>query len=130
MPRTVTREQFDEAVEALWTEIEYQNALPHRTEDEADDVPGFLTLLRRYTSKAEIERCDNAAVKQPDGTVQVPEALHALRKLAGIALRGMIYNGVRSRENTELARLKSIILGLPLYVDTPEAKEKSSGTFN
>jgi len=97
MPRTVTREEFDRACEALWTEIEYQNNLPIRTADEADDVPGFLTLLRRYTTKAEAEWCDNAAVMQPEGEFQVPEALHALRKLSGIALRGMIYNGIRSR---------------------------------
>lgn len=34
----VTREKFDKAVEALWTEIEYQNALSRRTDDdEAND---------------------------------------------------------------------------------------------
>lgn len=97
MPKTVTRAEFDSAVEALWSEIEYQNSLPIRTDDEADDIAGFLTLLRRYTRKVEDSWCDNPAVVQPEGGVQVTEALHGLRKLAGIALRGMIYNGIRRR---------------------------------
>ena len=40
--RNVTREEFDKAVEALWTEIEYRNALERRTEDEAKHE---ITLL-------------------------------------------------------------------------------------
>ena len=99
MSRTINREEFDEACEALWTEIEYQNSLPHRTDDEAKDIPGFLTLLRRYLRKVEDDWADNAGVPVDDGQwkVQVPEAQHGMRKLSGIALRAMIYNGIRKR---------------------------------
>jgi hypothetical protein len=87
---------FD-AFSAIKTELDYQDKLPIRTADEAQDVPGFLTLLRRYTRKVEDAWADNGGVEQPDGSVQVEEALHGLRKLAAIAVRAMIYNGVRSR---------------------------------
>lgn len=93
----VTQEDFDKACRAIWTELEYQNTLPIRTADEASDVPGFLTLLRRYLSKVENGWADNAGEVQEDGTIQVTEALHGLRKLAAIAVRAMLYNGVRSR---------------------------------
>lgn len=44
MPRKVTREEFDKAVEAIWSEIEYRNDLDRRTdEDEAKDIEGFRT---------------------------------------------------------------------------------------
>lgn len=95
--RTVTREEFDAACEAVWTEIEYQNNLPKRTPDEAKDIPGFLTLLRRYIRKIEEVWSDNPAVEQPDGTWTVVDAEHGLRKLAGIAIRAMIYNHIRRR---------------------------------
>lgn len=93
----ITREQFDQAVEALWSEIEYQNNLPRRTEEEntddrtaeARDVPGFLTLGRRYERKVEDDWADQAA--------PVEDALHGLRKLSAIYLRAMIYCGVRKR---------------------------------
>lgn len=85
----VTREQFDEAAAAVWAEIEYQNALPRRTEDsEAKDPAGFATLGRRYLHKLEDAWADNAD-NEP--------ALHVLRKLAAIFVRGMIYGGVRTR---------------------------------
>jgi hypothetical protein len=92
MARTVSREAFNEAVEALWTELYYQDNLPRRTEaDEAKDVPGFATLGRRYLRKMEDDWADKP------GTPQVEEALHGLRKLGAIFVRGMIYNGVRRR---------------------------------
>jgi hypothetical protein len=96
-PRIVTREEFNKACEALWTEIEYQNNLYIRTSDEALSIPSFLTLLRRYLRKAEDSWSDNPSVKQSDGQTQVTEALHGLRKLSTIALRAMIYNGVLNR---------------------------------
>jgi hypothetical protein len=99
MPRLVTRREFDEACEAVWTEIKYQNELPRRTEDEARDVPGFLTLLRRYIRKTENAWADNPGVPQSEGLVQVPKALDGLRKVAAVAMRGMIYNGVRNRSS-------------------------------
>ena len=98
MSKIVTREEFDQVVEALWSEMEYINNLPRRTDDEAKDVAGFLTLLRRYLRKVEDDWADNAGELQADtNTYQVPDALHGLRKIAGIAIRGMIYNGIRSR---------------------------------
>ena len=97
MPQYVSREQFDQAVEALWTEIEFQNNLPRRTEDEALDVPGFLTLGKRYIRKTEDLWADNPGEHQPEGTVKVTSSLHGLRKIAAIFLRGMIYNGIRNR---------------------------------
>jgi len=89
MRKLITREEFDKAVEAVWTEIEYQNGLPRRTASaEAKDVPGFLTLGRRYMRKTEDLWADNACAE---------EALPGLRKLAAIFIRGMIYSGIRGR---------------------------------
>lgn len=93
----ITREQFDRAAEALWSEIDYQNTLPRRTDQEessdptgeASDVPGFLTLGRRYERKVEDEWADTKA--------PVEGALHGLRKIAAIYMRAMIYCGVRVR---------------------------------
>lgn len=87
--RIITREEFEEAMETLWTEIEYQNRLTRRTEDEAKDVAGFATLGRRYQTLLEQDWADNPGVEK---------ALHSLRKLAGIYVRGMIYCGLRPRE--------------------------------
>lgn len=85
----VTREQFNEAVEAVWSEIEYQNSLPIRTEqDEAKDIPGFLTLGRRYLRWAENEWSDNAGIEK---------SKPFLRKLAAIFVRSMIYVGITYR---------------------------------
>jgi hypothetical protein len=98
MPRNVTRDQFDAAVEALWSEIEYQNALPRRTEDEATEIPSFCTMLRQYTQRCEVAWMDQPGTEQHDGRVQVSDALHGLRKIAAIAVRGMIYNGIRARQ--------------------------------
>ena len=96
----ITREEFDEACDALWTEINYQNNLSRRTADEAKDVPGFLTLGRRYERKIEDDWADQA------GTPQVEDALHGLRKVSAIYLRGMIYCGVRDRFDLELHKEK------------------------
>ncbi len=98
MPRNVTRGEFDQAVEAVWTEIQYQNRLPRRGEDEASQVPAFCVLLRQYVYQCEADWAFQAATEQPDGQLQCAAALHGLRKLAGIAVRGMIYNGVRDRK--------------------------------
>jgi len=90
----ITREQFNEAVEAVWSELQYQDALPRRTDDEAKDVAGFLTLGRRYIRKVEDDWADNPGEGTPP---QVPQALNGLRKLAAIFTRAMIYNGVLKR---------------------------------
>lgn len=88
MPRNVTRAEFDEAVEAVWTEIEYQNNLPRRTDEEAKEPAGFFTLARVYLRRGEDLWSDNAGTEA---------CLPSLRKLAGIILRGMIYCGIRPR---------------------------------
>ena len=85
----VTREEFDAACEALWSEIVYQDNLPRRTDDEAADVPGFATLARRYLRKVEDDWAD-----QPG---PVEDALDGFRKLGAIFVRGMVYCGVRHR---------------------------------
>ncbi len=90
----ITLEEFQEVCTAIWTEIFYQDHLPRRTDDEAKDVPGFLTLGRRYLRKAEDAWADNPGTGNP---AQVEEALHGLRKLAAIFIRAMIYNGIRRR---------------------------------
>ncbi len=97
MRRTIGRDDFDKVCEAVWKELEFQDALPRRTDDEAKDVPGFLTLARRYLRTAEDVWADNPGETQPDGQVQVPAALHSLRKLAAIFVRAMIYCGIRER---------------------------------
>ena len=99
MPRTITREEFDRACDAIWTEFVYADGNAIRTSDEAKDVPGFCTLLRVYLSKMENDWATKPGVNQGDGSVQVTQALNGLRKVAAIAMRGMIYNGVRGREN-------------------------------
>lgn len=90
----VTRQDFDEAMDALWGELQYQDALPRRTNDEAKDVPGFLTLARRYERKVEDAWADNPS--EPVSG-QVFEALDGLRKVAAIYVRAMVYNGVVRR---------------------------------
>jgi hypothetical protein len=97
MPRLVTRDEFDRACNAVWSEIEYQNTLPRRTDDEAKDVPGFLTLLRRYTRRTEDAWADLPAEELSEHGPQVREALGGMRKLAAICVRAMIYNGIRFR---------------------------------
>lgn len=94
MSRKITREEFLVATEALWTEIDYQNTLPRRTDDEAKDVPGFMTLVRRYMRHVEDDWADNPGVGDPP---QVESALHGLRKLTAILIRSMIYCGIRIR---------------------------------
>lgn len=90
MRKMVSRQEFDQAVEALWSEIEYQNNLPRRTDDEANDVAGFLTLVRRYVRKTEDVWADRPG--------PVTEAHEGLRKISAIALRGMIYTKVLHRD--------------------------------
>ena len=91
--RVVTEDEFLEAMRAVRGELNYQDGLERRTEDEAKDPAGFFTLARRYLRKGEDEWADNPG----------PElALHALRKIAAIAIRGMIYCGVRHRPGYEL----------------------------
>lgn len=97
MPGHVERMQFDLAAEAVWSELNYQNSLPRRTDDEAKDVPGFLTLARTYVRKAEDHWADQPGVIGAEGKVVVEDALKDLRKLAAIFMRAMIYNGVRAR---------------------------------
>jgi len=86
--RTVTRAEFDEAAEAVWSEIEYQNNLPRRTDDEAKEPAGFFTLARVYLRRGEDAWSDNAGTEA---------CLPSLRKVAAIVVRGMIYCGVRFR---------------------------------
>lgn len=93
----ITREQFAQVTDALWSEIAYQNNLDRRTDDEAKDVPGFATLARRYLRKLEDSWADNPGELQPEGNTTVTASLHDLRKLAAIFVRAMIYCGVRSR---------------------------------
>ena len=94
---SVSREDFEEAMEAIWSELQYQDNLPIRTSDEAKDVPGFLTLARVYQRETENAWAKNPATLGDGFTPQVEEALHGLRKCAGIFVRAMMYNGVRSR---------------------------------
>ena len=97
MAKRVSKEEFMEAAEAVWSEIEYQNSLPRRTDDEAKDIPGFCTMLRIYTQRCENDWADQPGQEQLNGQVQVPDSLNGLRKIAAIAIRAMIYNGVRFR---------------------------------
>ena len=91
-PRMVTREEFDAACASAWSEIEYQNTLSRRTADEAKDPAGFYTLLRRYLTIAEANWADHAGCDA---------AKDDLRRLAGIAMRGMVYCGHRKRTRKE-----------------------------
>lgn len=97
MPRNVTADEFDLACCAVWTELQYQNNLELRTNDEAIKVPGFCVLLRQYLDQCEKDWVFNSATEQPDGQFQCDSSLQGLRKIAGIAMRGMIYNGIRDR---------------------------------
>ena len=93
----VSREEFDIACEAIWSEIEYQNNLDRRTGDEAKDVASFATLGRVYLRKMEDNWSSKAAVQQDSGNTAVTECLHDLRKLSAIFVRGMIYCGIKHR---------------------------------
>lgn len=88
MPRNITRAEFDEACEALWSEIQYQDNLPRRTDDEAKDVPGFATLARVYMAKLDEDWAMNAGSDK---------ALPNLRKLGAIFIRAMVYCGITRR---------------------------------
>ena len=94
---SVSRDDFDRVCRAVWTEINYQNIMSRRTADEAKDVPGFLTLARRYIRQTEDVWADNPGVEYYDGSVQVPEALDGLRKIAAIMIRAMVYNGCKNK---------------------------------
>ncbi len=90
MTNTLRDKDFtlNQAIQAIEGEIAYQDALPRRSEDEAKDLAGYLTLLQRYVRKAQDEWADNEG----------PEAgLHQLRKCAAIAVRGMVYCGIERR---------------------------------
>lgn len=91
MPRFITREEFYKAADAIWTELQYQDNLPRRTDDEAKDCAGFATLGRRYLRHLEDHWAD-----QPGPVVE--DALNDMRKLAAIFARGMIYCGIRGRK--------------------------------
>lgn len=82
-------EELQNAIDAIKGEIEYQDRLARRTPDEALDVPGFLTLARRYLRRAEDAWADNTGSE---------ESLHEVRKLAAIMVRSMVYCGVRHRD--------------------------------
>jgi hypothetical protein len=88
MSKIVTKEEFKIACDAVWSEIEYQNNLPRRTDDEAKEPAGFATLGRVYLSRLEAAWSDNAGTEA---------SLPFLRKLAAIFIRGMIYCGIRAR---------------------------------
>ena len=80
---------FAQAMQVVWDEIQYQNKLKLAYDIEAKDVPGFLTLGRRYMARAEAAWADNDDQKV---------ALHELRKLAAIFVRAMACCGSQSRE--------------------------------
>ncbi len=89
----VTRDQFDSVMEVVWSEITYQNSLPRRTADgEAKDIPGFLTLGRRYMSKAEAAWADS---------LNSERASSEIRKLAAIFVRALVYTDAFYRVNNE-----------------------------
>jgi len=88
MKQIVTREQFNEACDAVWSEIEYQNNLPRRTDDEAKEPAGFAALNEVYLRRLEDAWADNPGTEA---------CLPFLRKLAAINVRGMIYCGIRTR---------------------------------
>ena len=108
----ISREEFMDACAALWSELQYQNTLPRRTKDEATDVPGFATLGRVYLRKLEDVWSSIAGEVQEDGSIQVPEALHGLRKITAIFVRAMIYNGVRCRETPPAAPFAAVAADL------------------
>lgn len=78
------------AFTAILGELLYQDDLPRRTDDaEAKEVPSFLALLDVYTEKAKRDWAEQAGDEA---------ALHGLRKIAAIAVRGMVYCGTRIRD--------------------------------
>ena len=86
--QTVGLAGFSQAIQVVWGEIEYQNKLKIDYNIQAKDLPGFLTLGRRYMTRAEAAWADNDDPKV---------ALHELRKLATIFVRAMVYCGAESR---------------------------------
>ena len=93
----VTREELNDVVEALWSELDYQNKLDRRAEDEGTNIPGFLTLADVYLRKTADAWAKSPAVEQPDGSFQVSEAQDGIRKVAAIMIRAMVYNGAKMR---------------------------------
>lgn len=89
MMKYISKIEFDEVCKSLWTEIDYQNHLARRTNDEAKDIPGFTTLSRVYLRRLEDKWSDNAGVDD--------DCLDSLRKLSAIFLRAMVYCGTKNR---------------------------------
>lgn len=87
--RSVTDAEFADAMDAIKGELEYQDGLDRRTSEEAKDPPGFFTLARVYLRRGENAWADTAGNEL---------ALHGLRKVAAICVRGMVYCGVRYRD--------------------------------
>lgn len=86
---TVSREAFDRAVEAVWSEIQYQNELPRRTDSgEAHGIAGYASL---------IDKCNRDMVDTWYAEKGEDRCLHNIRKTAASAIRGMIFCGVRPR---------------------------------
>ncbi len=87
-------------IAAIDSELQYQNDLPFargekpRADEIDHGVAGQLVTLERYTRKAMDAWTDNAGED---------EALHMLRKIAGIATRALLLYGhsarLRSGEN-------------------------------
>lgn len=100
MARQLTKEEFDKVCDAIWSEIEYQNSLTRRTDNEAKEPAAFATLLRRYLRHLEDHWADQPALpntKEGEPTLVVEDCLNDLRKLAAICVRGMAYSGIRYR---------------------------------
>ena len=88
--KKITRKEFDEACEILWSEIEYQNNLSRRTDETDAKTPQeFATLGRVYLRTLEEEWAKKHNVNN--------ECLDKLRILAATFLRAVIYCGSKER---------------------------------
>ena len=94
----ISFDKLETAFTAVVGESTYVDSLDRRTDDEAQSIPAFLTLLRRYIRQCEEQWVDNPSVKQSNGDLQVTECLDTMRKITTIAMRAMIYNGIVNRK--------------------------------
>lgn len=80
-----------EVIDAINEELTYQTSLSgtKRADDIDHGIAGRLVTIQAYLNKAQ-----EAWVMEPG----YESALHNLRKIATIAIRGMLHYGVRKRE--------------------------------
>ena len=94
-----TKQTMDEAFDAIRVERQYQDRLWTEAASEGDHtVAEWILFMQNYLREAEDIVCRKAAPQCDE------DALHIVRKVAGMAVCCMEQNGVRWRDMKDLER--------------------------